>query len=88
MSAVSDTFARYATAEKELCESVGTTLAQAIQEIEDKYGIRIAELRVTMDRAGPLGSSRANCVLVREVLGDTDKAGPRYLQSGAGNAHT
>jgi hypothetical protein len=67
MSADSDTFARYATAERELCESVGATLAQAIQEIEDKFGIQVAELRVTMDRAGPLGASRANCVLVREV---------------------
>jgi hypothetical protein len=87
MSAVSDTFTRYATAEKELCESVGATLAQAIQEIEDKYGIRIAELRVTMDREGPLGSSRANCVLVREVLGKSAKGGCRYLESGEGNTH-
>ena len=70
MSADSDAFARYAKAEKELCETVGAMLAQTIQEIEDKYAIRIAEFRVTMDRAGPLGSSRANCVLVREVASD------------------
>jgi len=60
-------FAQYATAEKELCEMAGTVLTNIINEIESRHGIRIAELRVTMDRAHSLnGWPAANCVMVRE----------------------
>ncbi len=72
MSIDSEAFTRYAKAEKEFCEKVGAMLARVIQEIEDKHGIGIAEVRVTMDRAGPNGWSRANCVLVREAQTDAD----------------
>jgi len=68
MSRESDEFARYAKAEKELCEKVGETIAQAIQEVEHKFGFGIAEVRVTMDKTGIAGRSRANCVLVREIV--------------------
>jgi hypothetical protein len=72
MSIDSEAFTRYAKAEKEFCENVGPMLVLVIQEIEDKHGIEIAEVRVTMDRAGPNGWSRANCVLVREVQSHAD----------------
>ena len=72
MSIDSQSFTCYAKAEKEFCEKAGAMLAQTIQEIQDKHGIEIAEVRVTMDRAGPKGWPRANCVLVREVQSDAN----------------
>jgi hypothetical protein len=60
-------FLRYAKAERELCELAGTVLTRIIDEIESRHGIRIAELRVTMDRSHSLkGWPAANCVMVRE----------------------
>lgn len=62
-----DVFLRYANAERELCEMAGAVLTSIINEIESRHGIRIAELRVTMDRAHGLnGWPAANCVMVRE----------------------
>ena len=63
----SEAFLRYAKAEKELCETAGAVLTKIIKEIEIRHDIRIAELRVTMDRAHSLnGWPAANCVMVRE----------------------
>ena len=63
----SKAFTRYAKAERELCEMAGAALTDIINEIETRHGIRIAELRVTMDRAHSLnGWPAANCVMVRE----------------------
>ena len=60
-------FTQYANAEKELCEMAGAVLTNIVNEIESRHGIRIAELRVTMDRAHGLnGWPAANCVMVRE----------------------
>lgn len=60
-------FLRYAKAERELCEMAGAVLTHSISEIESRHGIRIAELRVTMDRAHSInGWPAANCVMVRE----------------------
>jgi hypothetical protein len=62
-----EAFLRYAKAERELCEMAGAVLTNIINEIESRHGIRIAELRVTMDRAHSLnGWPAANCVMVRE----------------------
>ena len=62
-----EAFLRYAKAERELCETAGAVLTNIIKEIEIRHGIRIAELRVTMDRAHSLnGWPAANCVMVRE----------------------
>jgi hypothetical protein len=62
-----EAFTRYAKAEKELCERAGTVLAKIIDEIESRYGFKIAELRVTMDRIHSAnGWPAANCVMVRE----------------------
>lgn len=63
----SEAFLRYAKAERELCETAGAVLTNIIKEIEIRHDIRIAELRVTMDRAHSLnGWPAANCVMVRE----------------------
>ena len=67
MCADSEAFLRYAKAERELCETAGAVLTNIIKEIEIRHDIRIAELRVTMDRAHSLnGWPAANCVMVRE----------------------
>jgi hypothetical protein len=42
-----EAFKRYAKAERELCEMAGAVLANIINEIEIRHGIKIAELRVT-----------------------------------------
>jgi hypothetical protein len=63
----SKAFLRYAKAERELCEMAGAVLTNIMNEIESRHGIRIAELRVTMDRSHSLnGWHAANCVMVRE----------------------
>jgi hypothetical protein len=60
-------FLRYARAERELCEMSGAVLTNIINEIESRHGIRIAELRVTMDRGHSInGWPAANCVMVQE----------------------
>ena len=85
-----EAFPRYAKAEKELCEKGAAVLTPIITEIEDRYGIKIAELRVTMD---PCRSSNrwsaANCVMVREqqiLVNDKDKTGRGPLVHGAARA--
>lgn len=65
-------FERYAAAEKELCHIAGPAMTRLIHDIESRYGICIAELRVTMDRSSlsngaSTGASVANCTLVRDV---------------------
>lgn len=67
MSTDSDSFTRYAKAEKDFCDKAGAMLARVVQEIEKEHHIAIAEVRVTMDRAGGNSWSLANCVLVSEV---------------------
>lgn len=65
----SDVFAKYAKAEKELCEIIDSTLCDAIQQVERRHGVVIAEFRVTMGNANSGGWPRANCVLVSAVAG-------------------
>jgi len=65
MSTDAETFVRYAKAEKDLCQRAGTALTQIIKEIEESHGIKIAEVRVTMDPSdSENGWSAANCVMV------------------------
>jgi hypothetical protein len=67
MSIDTETFVRYAKAEKDLCQKASAVLTKIIQEIEDSHGIKIAEVRVTMDQSDfASGWSAANCVMVRE----------------------
>jgi hypothetical protein len=66
MSSVSENFAPYAHAERELCDIVGPLIADVVKEVEQRNGIKIRELRVTID---PPASNAlwtgANCVIVR-----------------------
>lgn len=67
MSTDTETFVRYAKAEKDLCQKASVVLTQIIKEIEETHGIKIAEVRVTMDQSDSAnGWSAANCVMVRE----------------------
>jgi hypothetical protein len=67
MSRDGDEFGRIASAEKQLCDQAGPLLAEIVQGVEERYGIKIAELRVTMEPSKPgNGWSGANCVIVRE----------------------
>jgi hypothetical protein len=75
MSNDGEQFGRIASAEKQLCDQAGPLLAEIIRGVEDRYGVKIAELRVTIDQPNPAnGWSGANCVIVRE---DDFSAGPR-----------
>jgi cytochrome oxidase Cu insertion factor (SCO1/SenC/PrrC family) len=77
MSIDAETFVRYARAEKDLCQKASAVLTQIIKEIEDTHGIRIAEVRVTMDPSDSAnGWSAANCVMVKGEHQDfgSDKA--------------
>lgn len=66
MSIDAETFARYARAEKDLCQKAGAALTKIIREIEESHGIKIAEVRVTMDPSNSAnGWFAANCVMVR-----------------------
>ena len=59
-------FARYAKAERLLCDNAGPLLAALVREIEAKEGIVVAEIRVTLDRATASGELlSANCTIVR-----------------------
>jgi len=73
MSSDGDEIGRIASAEKQLCDQAGPLLAEIIRGVEERYGISIAELRVTMEPSEPPnGWSRANCVIVREGETSTD----------------
>ena len=66
MSTVSENFVPYAHAEKELCDIVGPLLADVIKEVEQRNGIKIRELRVTIEPSTPNALwTGANCVIVR-----------------------
>lgn len=66
MSIDTETFVHYARAEKDLCQKASAVLTQIIKEIEDTHGIKIAEVRVTMDPSDSAnGWFAANCVMVR-----------------------
>ena len=65
MSHSSEEFARYAKAERQLCDEAAPMLATIVRAIEGQTGLRITELRVTVDRAKSSdGSITANCTIV------------------------
>jgi hypothetical protein len=78
MSSDGDEFGRIASAEKQLCDQAGPLLAEIVRGVEERYGIRIAELRVTMGASEPgNGWSGANCVIVRQGNESVDLASGR-----------
>jgi len=71
MSNTSEDFARYADAERKLCDEAGPLLAAIFRDIERRAGVVITEVRVTLDRASNDGEEvSANCTIVnaRPVL--------------------
>ena len=66
MSTLNDRFVPYAHAEKELSDKAGPLLTAIIKEVEQRNGIRISEIRVTLEKAGARQPwPGANCVIVR-----------------------
>jgi hypothetical protein len=65
MSELSEEFARYAQAEKHLCEEASCVLTAVIGDIEARAGLRITQFGVTIDKhSWPGGLSSANCKIV------------------------
>jgi hypothetical protein len=68
MSKAGKEISRYATAELSLCNQAGPMLIDLVREIEKKSGIKVREIRVTIDAPdAPNGWAGANCVIVREA---------------------
>ena len=66
MSNSNEEFARYANAERQLCDQAAPVLAAIIRAIEVQTGLCISELRVTVDRANRSnGVVPATCTIVR-----------------------
>jgi hypothetical protein len=66
MSNLEKTFERYVAAERQLCDEAAPLLGAIIRGVEARCGVRIAELRVTVDWANSVdGSINANCTIVQ-----------------------
>ena len=66
MSNMEEAIARYSGAERQLCEEAGPLLGAIIRGVEARSGVRISELRVTIDWANSVdGEITANCTIVR-----------------------
>jgi len=69
MSSSSEEFARYAKAERQLSDDAAPALGAIIRAIEARAGLRIAEVRVTVDWADRSdGSIAVNCAIIRAHL--------------------
>jgi hypothetical protein len=65
MSNLEEDIARYSSAERQLCDEAGPLLGAIIREVETRCGLRISELRVTIDWANTVdGEISANCTIV------------------------
>ena len=65
MSKLEEAVARYAGAERQLCDEAGPILGAVIRGVEARCGLRISELRVTIDWASSVdGEISANCTIV------------------------
>ena len=66
MSTVSENSVPYVHAERELCDMVGPLLADVVKEVGQRNGIKIRDIRVTIE--APTAQtmwSGVNCVIVR-----------------------
>ena len=67
MSLDADAVRRYVKADRELDEKARAMLTQIVKDIEEHYGIKVAEFRVTIDPSHRgKGWPSVNCVIVRE----------------------
>jgi len=66
MSRSSNEFELLAKAERELCDQAGPALAVMLRSIEDRLGVSVTEVRVTIQApGGPSQGSVATCTIVR-----------------------
>ena len=66
MSNLEQAIARYAGAERQLCDEAAPLLGAIIRDVEARCGLRISELRVTVDWANSVdGEIIANCTIVQ-----------------------
>jgi len=66
MSNMEEAIARYSGAERQLCDEAGPLLGAIIRGVEARSGVRISELRVTIDWANSVdGAISANCTIVQ-----------------------
>jgi hypothetical protein len=66
MSKLEEAIARYSGAERQLCDEAGPLLGAIIRGVEARCGLRISELRVTVDWANSVdGEISANCTIVQ-----------------------
>jgi hypothetical protein len=86
MSNSNEEFARYANAERQFCDQAGPVLDEIIRSIEARAGLRIAELRITVDWANHDDDSiMANCTIVRAhaIERSDDRGSPRFVRAAA-----
>ena len=66
MSKMEEAIARYSGAERQLCDEAGPLLGAIIRGVEARCGVRISEMRVTIDWANKVnGEISANCTIVQ-----------------------
>jgi len=69
MSISSEEFARYAEAERQLCDAAAPVLAAIIRAIEARAGLCVAEIRVTVDPSNRANDASAiSCTIIRAHL--------------------
>jgi len=66
MSLSADQLTNFANAEKQLCEQAGPLVARIIEDIENRFHIKIGEVRMTMN-ASEINRrwGGVNCVITR-----------------------
>lgn len=85
MSNLEEAIARYAGAERQLCDEAGPLLGAIIRGVEARSGLRISELRVTIDWANSLdGEITANCTIVQAQ--EPDRPVPSKTSNGAADS--
>jgi len=84
MSDLEEAIARYSGAERQLCDEAGPLLGAIIRGVEARCGLRISELRVTVDWANSVnGEISANCTIVQAA--EPDGQAPIKTSKGAGD---
>jgi len=82
MSNLEKTFERYVAAERQLCDEAAPLLGAIIRGVEARLGVRISELRVTVDWANSIdGAIIANCTIVQGK--ETDRSSHSKPANGA-----
>jgi hypothetical protein len=72
----SEEFAQLAKAERRLCDEAGPLFAAIIRSIEKNDGLRITEVRVSLDGAASSGSTAAICTIVHAKIIENTADGP------------